>query len=70
MTYGMPDATQILFAAQVLQASPQRPERSTRAELNTNLIGPITHYAVNGCGQDARNDRAGNAVYWRQAHRP
>lgn len=47
MMYGMPDATQILFAARVLPASPQRQQGSPRAGMNSNLTGPTTRYSVN-----------------------
>lgn len=47
MAYGMPDATQILFAARVLPASPQPFEGSSRAGSNTNLTGPTARYSVN-----------------------
>jgi VWFA-related protein len=47
MAYGMPDATQILFAARVLSASPQPSQGSPRAGRNTNLTGSTTRFSVN-----------------------
>ena len=47
MAYGMPDATQILFAARVLKASPQPSAGSSHAGRSTNLNGPTTRYSVN-----------------------
>lgn len=46
MAYGIPDATQILFAARVLPASPQPSEVSPRAGSNANLTGLRTRYDV------------------------
>jgi len=47
MAYGMPDATQILFAARVLSASPQPSQGNPRAGRNTNLTGSTTRFSVN-----------------------
>ena len=47
MAYGMPDATQILFAARVVPANPQPAKGSARAGSNTNLTGSTTRYSVN-----------------------
>lgn len=46
MMPGMPDATQILFAARVLPAIPQPPASSPRAGKNTKLTGPTTRYSI------------------------
>jgi VWFA-related protein len=45
MMIGMPDATQILFAARVLPASPQ-PAGGPLAGKNAKLTGPTTRYSV------------------------
>jgi VWFA-related protein len=46
MMRGMPDATQILFAARVLPASPQPPAAGPRAGKNAKLNGPTTRYSI------------------------
>lgn len=46
MAYGLPDATQIFFAARVVEASPQPRAGSPPAGRNTKLTGPTTRYLV------------------------
>jgi VWFA-related protein len=46
MMRGMPDATQILFAARVLPASPQPAAAGPRAGKNAKLTGPTTRYSI------------------------
>jgi VWFA-related protein len=43
---GLPSATQILYGARVLPASPQPPAGATRAGKNAKLTGPVTRYAI------------------------
>lgn len=46
MMRGMPDATQILYAARVLPANPQPAAGSPRAGKNAKLEGPTTRYSI------------------------
>jgi len=46
MKRGMPDATQILYAARVLPANPQPAAGSPRAGKNAKLDGPATRYSI------------------------
>lgn len=43
---GLPCATQILYGARVLPASPQPAPNATRAGKNPKLKGPVTRYAI------------------------
>jgi VWFA-related protein len=46
MTAGMPDATQVLFAARVLPSDPQPAANSAHAGKNAKLSGPTTRYSI------------------------
>lgn len=46
MMYGMPDVTQILFAARVLPANPQPSAESPHAGRNAKLAGSTTRYSI------------------------
>lgn len=46
MMYGMPDSTQILFAARVLPANPQPAAGSPHAGRNAKLAGSTTRYSI------------------------
>jgi VWFA-related protein len=46
MMRGMPDATQLLFAARVLPATPQPAASAPHAGRNSKLAGPTTRYSI------------------------
>ncbi len=46
MLRGMPNATQVLYAARVLPSNPQPPAGSPRAGKNAKMSGPTTRYSI------------------------
>ena len=46
MTRGMPSATQVLYAARVVPASPQPAPNTPHAGKNSKLTGPTTRYSI------------------------
>ena len=46
MAHGFPDATELLFGARVLPASPQPEPGAKHAGKNANLSGPFTRYSI------------------------
>lgn len=46
LAHGMPDATQILFAARVVPNTPQPPSNAKHAGKNPALTGPFTRYSI------------------------